>query len=584
VNTDAARITLLLPLFLAAAMILCAAIGFTVTQFGESRLAAAQHVALRQALAEFHTDFADVDAPDNVQLRRIARRSGIGDLRFDANPSGEGRRELQSLHDARGRIVGWFSWTVDDGLVAAMDRLWGFLAVIGAALALCGFLVVRASRQLLRSLGHSADALRKFTSQDMLTGLPNNRVVLAKLNDAIAKRRTGVVVFVLIDLDGFREVNDALGRAGGDTVLISIAEHLQAGLPAEALLGRFEQDEFAVIMSGDGRTAAALVDTVRAALLRPIFMDRMWQITGSIGVARAPEDGTTGEELARRAGLALRAAKREGRGRTQNFAPQIESDYADRRFLLRELQSAVALQAFDVHYQPLVAAEGGAIIGVEALLRWTHPTRGPIAPSVFIPLAEESGLMSQLGEIVLRRALSDAMRWPELTVSVNLSPVQMRDPWLVDLVGALMAETGIAPARVVLEITEGILIDDPQEAQTRLEALRALGVKLALDDFGTGFSSLSYLQRFPFDKLKIDRAFAGSLGAGGNSGAIVQSIVTLGHALGMNVLAEGVENEEQRVLLRLAGCDEMQGYLFAKPGPAEEIDRLLAVAARPVAV
>ena len=368
------------------------------------------------------------------------------------------------------------------------------------------------------------------------------------------------------------------------TLCLSISrEHLQAGLLAGAKLGRFEEDEFAVILtSDDEHSATLLIDSLRAALLRPIFMDRMWQVTASIGIAQAPEDGATGEELARRAGLALRAAKREGRGMARCFEPQIETEYAERRFLLRELQSAIALQAFDVEYQPIVSAEGGAIIGVEALLRWTHPTRGAIPPSVFIPLAEQSGLMSQLGEIVLRRALSDGARWPSLSVAVNLSPLQIRDRWLVDLVGAIMAETGIASSRVVLEVTESILIDNPQEAQARLEALRALGVSIALDDFGTGFSSLNYLQKFPFDKLKIDRAFVASIGTSGNTGAIIQSIVTLGHALGMKVIAEGVENDEQRVLLRLAGCDEMQGYLFAKPGPAAEIDKALARPARAV--
>ena len=192
----------------------------------------------------------------------------------------------------------------------------------------------------------------------------------------------------------------------------------------------------------------------------------------------------------------LRAAKRAGRGNARRFEPQIETDYAERRFLLHELQSAIALQAFDIEYQPIVAADGGAMVGVEALLRWTHPTRGPIAPSVFIPLAEQSGLMSQLGEIVLRRALSDGARWPTLSVAVNLSPLQIRDRWLVDLVANIMAETGIDASRVVLEVTEGVLIDNPQEAQARLEALRALGVRLALDDFGTGYSSLNYLQSF----------------------------------------------------------------------------------------
>jgi EAL domain-containing protein (putative c-di-GMP-specific phosphodiesterase class I) len=188
--------------------------------------------------------------------------------------------------------------------------------------------------------------------------------------------------------------------------------------------------------------------------------------------------------------------------------------------------------------------------------------------------------MSRLGEIVLRRALSDGARWPELSIAVNLSPLQIRDPRLVDSVAGIMKEAAIEPSRVVLELTEGVLIDNPQEAKACLDALRALGVRLALDDFGTGYSSLNYLQKFPFDRLKIDRSFVASLGKAGNSGAIVQSIVTLGHALGMKVLAEGVEYEEQRVLLRLAGCDEMQGYLFATPQPAAHIDQILARTAR----
>jgi len=568
---------LFLPLFFAGAMMVCAAAGFTVTRISESRVEGEQHAALARALDEFHARFGDIDAPDDVQLRSIVRRSGLADLRFDANLTGGGGRELQSLHDARGRIVGWFSWAGDRGLIDVMDRLWGILALVGAALAFCTGFTMRVARQLSRSLDRSTETVRKLTSQDPLTGLPNQRVMLESLDEVLANRHSGIVVLALIDLDGFREVNDTLGRAGGDAVLVNIAEHLQAGLLEGARIGRFEEDEFAVFMTSDDRRAAVmLIESLRAALMRPIFVDRMWQLTTSIGVAQAPEDGTSAEELARRADLALRIAKRNGRGTARRFETQIETDYAERRFLLHELQSAIALQTFDVEYQPVVAAEGGAIVGVEALLRWTHPTRGPIAPSVFIPLAEQSGLMSQLGEIVLRRALTDGVRWPNLSVAINLSPLQIRDRWLVDLVGTVMAETSIASSRVVLEVTEGILIDNPQEAQMRLEALRALGVSLALDDFGTGYSSLNYLQKFPFDRLKIDRAFVASLGASGNTAAIIQSIVTLGHALGMKVLAEGVENDAQRVLLRLAGCDEMQGYLFARPGPAAEIDRLLA--------
>jgi predicted signal transduction protein with EAL and GGDEF domain len=364
-------------------------------------------------------------------------------------------------------------------------------------------------------------------------------------------------------------------------MLISIVERIKALLPEGALLGRYQDDAFAIIVRGsNAQGATELADRIVASLADPIFMDQMWQISASIGLAQAPDDGSTGDELNRRAALALRAAKRAGRGTVRRFVPQIQEEHSERRFLLRELEIAIRQDAFEVHYQPVVAAEGGGMVGVEALLRWTHPTRGPISPSMFIPLAEESGLMVELGEFALRRALKDGARWPDLFVSVNLSPVQIRSRGLVERAAAILNETGMPASRVVLEVTEGVLIDNPDEAQLKLDALRSLGVATALDDFGTGYSSLNYLQRFPFDRLKIDRSFVASLGSTGNSGAIVQSIVTLGHALGMKVLAEGVETNEQRVLLRLAGCDEMQGYLFAKACPAESIDKLLA---RPLA-
>jgi EAL domain-containing protein (putative c-di-GMP-specific phosphodiesterase class I) len=213
------------------------------------------------------------------------------------------------------------------------------------------------------------------------------------------------------------------------------------------------------------------------------------------------------------------------------------------------------------------------------LLRWDHPVRGAIAPATFVAAAEQTGLMAKLGEFVLRRACADVRRWPGLYVAVNLSPVQVRDPALCELVGDALRQSGIAPSRLVLEITEGVLIDDPEAAKAPLAALRARGVKLALDDFGTGFSSLTYLQRFPFDKLKIDKRFVAPLGRDSTSQALIQAIVGLGRALDLAILAEGVETEEQRVLLRLAGCEQMQGFLFAHPGPREMLDRLVDAAA-----
>ena len=456
------------------------------------------------------------------------------------------------------------------------------MGALGIALGTCALLAGGLILRLARTLVANRRTIRKLTSEDPLTGLPNHRVMLEKLNAALEKRQSGNVVLALIDLDGFRDVNDSQGRSGGDALMRQVAERLQASLPPNVQFGRFEDDEFAAIMeSNNGDDAAMLAESLRGSLSRPIFMEQNWQVTAGIGIAQAPADGNTAEELSRRADLALRAAKRKGRGTVQTFEPVIEMDNAEKSFIRRELEAAIAACSLEVHYQPVVAAAGAGMIGVEALCRWHHPVRGAIAPSVFIPLAEQSGLMPALGEFVLRRALTDGARWPNLTVAVNLSPLQIRDPKLLDLIAGIAHESGIAPSRVILEITESVLIEDPQATQQRLEALRALGVGLALDDFGTGYSSLSYLQKFPFSQIKIDRAFVASLGSTATAGAVIQSIVTLGHALGMKVLAEGIETDEQRVLLRLAGCDEMQGYLFGKPRAAEVVDKAVARLAAP---
>jgi diguanylate cyclase (GGDEF)-like protein len=572
-----ARIATALVLVLGLAIIVCAATGLSETQRDDSRREAARHAALETVLSEFHATFGDVRRFDASQLNLIAGRAGLDELRFDEELSADSGREVQSWHDQQGRILGWFSWAPDRTLIGEMNRLWGIAAAIGAALALCGFFAMRATRGLAASSARGIEAIRRLTTLDPQTGLPNRRVMLERLEDAMAVSRADIIAFVLIDIDGLRDINDTLGRAGGDVMLGTIAQRLKSGLPQNALLGRFEDDEFAAIVkSGDAHVVAGLAENLAAALAEPIFMDQMWQISISAGIAQAPEDGTTADELRRHASLALRAAKRGGRGSARRFVPQIHEEHAEHRFFLRELEAAIADKSFEVHYQPVVAAEGGGMVGVEALARWTHPTRGPVAPSLFIPLAEENGLMIQLGEMVLQRALADGARWPSLFVSVNLSPVQMRNQGLVDFVRASLAASGTTPSRLVFEVTEGILIDNPEETQIKLEALRALGVCTALDDFGTGYSSLNYLQKFPFDRLKIDRSFVASLGTTGNAGAIIQSIVTLGHALGMKVLAEGVETNEQRVLLRLAGCDELQGFLFAKACPVEGIDRALA--------
>ena len=572
------RIASLSLLLLAAAAIACAVIGLLVTQSYDQRLAAGQQVALHRALDDLRPIFSDATRFDEAALRLIEQRSGLAGLRFGVDPVPDSGREVQSVQDAHGRIVGWFSWVPDRAFIRVMDWLWSVAGATGIALALFATVTARASLQLAGAFGKSIEAVRRLTSEDALTGLPNQRVVAASLNRALTEQCRGAcshVAFALVDPDSFREVNDMLGRTGGDAVMRGIARRLKAALPDAALLGRFEDDEFAVVASGnDAGLADALAAALRAAFADPIDGEKALHVSAAIGVVQTPDDGATAEDLVRRAALTVDAAKRQGRGVARRFAPQIENDQVEHRFLLRELKAAIAAQALKLHYQPIVAAARGTVLGVEALVRWRHPERGDIPPSAFIPLAERHGLMNELGEFVLRRALTDAACWPGLFVAVNLSPVQIREPHFVDLVRRVLVETGADPARVDLEVTEGVLIDNPDEVQKTLEALRGLGVSLALDDFGTGYSSLSYLQKFPFQRLKIDRAFVASLGAVGNAGAIVHSIVALGHALGMVVLAEGIETEQQRVLLRLAGCDEMQGYLFAEPRPAESIDKI----------
>jgi EAL domain-containing protein (putative c-di-GMP-specific phosphodiesterase class I) len=285
------------------------------------------------------------------------------------------------------------------------------------------------------------------------------------------------------------------------------------------------------------------------------------------------------------AGLSWWRLRNRGGGKDMPDNPQsdtkpetIEID-DEQQVMRRELAHALKTHSFEVHYQPIVAAAGGRVNGVEALLRWTHPERGPISPAAFIPVAEQMGVMDELGAFVLNRALDDAKAWPDIYVSVNLSPLQVRDRRIVDVVRDALAKSGIVPSRLVLEITEGVLIDNPQEMLKRIEELRGLGVRIALDDFGSGYSSLGYLQRFAFDKLKIDRSFVSALGRSQNAAVIIQAIVALGRALDVTIVVEGVETEEQRVLLRLAGCDEMQGFLFARPAPAATIVRLIATSA-----
>ncbi len=576
----APRLVALFGLFVLSAAFFCAIAGYTMVRQADERQALERRAVLLSAIADVRNAGVNFAAIEPRHLSYIERVAGLKDLRFEAEPQ-PGVRELQSVLDGHGRIIGWFSWLPDRSLSNAMSELGPLLVLTG--LFLIGFAGV-ALWQVQRALGgltRSEQLAWTLAHEDMLTGLPNHRKMIEMIDAALAARAHGeAVTLAFIDLDGLQDVNDALGQRFGDDLLIALASRLGDILPPGAQCGRFDGDQFAVLMvARDAAGARSAIEALVGSLARPYWInDQIVQVGATVGLAQAPRDALTRDELIRRTDLALRAGKRKQRGGVTHFEPAMDVEFDDRRFLERELKKALAEQAFKVHYQPIVDAAGNRIVGAEALLRWDHPARGPIPPGDFVPVAEACGLMGPLGEFVLRRALSDAKRWPDLFISVNLSPVQVRDPAMVGLVAEVMAQNQITPSRVVLEVTEGVLIDNAEEAKLRLDALQALGVRLALDDFGTGYSSLSYLQRFRFDKLKIDRGFVAPLGRNADSRAVMQAIVALGRALGLSLLAEGVETEEQRVLLRLAGCEEMQGFLFARPAPREALDRLLAEA------
>jgi diguanylate cyclase (GGDEF)-like protein len=542
----------------------------------DDRLETERRTALLNSVEQLHAvpDTGEVDAQT---LRLLEGFSGAKKLEWESEPDQFGR-EVQSVLDANGRILGWFSWEKDRPATAAALRFLPLLMAIGAGLLLLAGLATWFSRGLARELQAANERAFRISREDALTGLPNASAIFETLERTLAEREPEeFVTLCYLDLTGFREFSDAFGRPWSLDLVRMAADRMRELDWPDFALGRLGRHRFILILRANYAEAGMqMVHDLNKLICQPLnVQSQVVQIRANIGVASAPRDGVSTEDLFRHATLAMRAARHAGRGSIMAFEPSMESDLLEKRFLERELKRALDEDALELHYQPIVSADGLQIVGVEALLRWSHPTRGNIPPMVFVPVAEQTGMMHRLGEYVLYRALNDAKRWPSLFISVNLSPIQVKDRALFTLVSSMLEETRLDPSRLVLEITEGVLIDDPEETRTRLEEIRDLGVRIALDDFGSGYSSLSYLQRFPIDKLKIDGSFVAPLGKSENSGFIIQAIVALGRALNLSVLVEGVETEEQRLLLRLAGCDEMQGFLFARPAPRHTIDALL---------
>jgi diguanylate cyclase (GGDEF)-like protein len=420
---------------------------------------------------------------------------------------------------------------------------------------------------------------------DTLTGLPNRSLISDRLDMTIAQaqRNGGSVMVAFIDLDGFKLVNDGLGHNAGDELLKVVAERMSGCLRTSDTVGRFGGDEFVLLLTEPGPVvdAAPVLERVREAVLQSISLcGQEVQVSCSIGVAVYPNDGHDVETLLMNADAAMYRAKELGKNNCQFYTREMNASIEEKLVLLEGLRNALDDGQFRLVYQPKVDLHTGRVFGVEALVRWDHPEHGTIGPDRFIPLAEESGMIIALGEWILRSACRQARAWqdaglPPLCVSVNVSPRQFEEARLVERVQLALKDSGLAPQWLELEVTEGVIMRDLQQAVGKMAQVRAMGVALSIDDFGTGYSSLSALKSFPISTLKIDKSFVRDLGRSSGDEAIASSIIGLAHRLRLRVIAEGVETEQQRSFLRENGCDEMQGYLFSRPLPPQQLESLL---------
>ncbi len=432
-----------------------------------------------------------------------------------------------------------------------------------------------------------ATALLSYqATHDSLTDLPNRSMLQDHLQRAIshAQRSEHSLGILFVDLDNFKGVNDGLGHAAGDKVLEAVAKRLQDCHRGEDLVARLGGDEFVVVLDhiDNTRQISVVARKICDALDRPVEIEgRSYFVTASIGIAVYPKDGETVEDLLKNADAAMYQAKGRGRGYIQFYSPEMNRQALTRLDLERRLRYVHKRGEMEIHYQPIYDLEKGSIAAVEALLRWRHPEEGLLGPDAFLPIAEETGLISELGRYVIHTVCSQAVRWrrdglPRLRMAVNLSPRQLTDPSLVESTRRILEETGMDPADLEFEITESLLTSDLESVADILNALKSLGVRLAIDDFGTGYSSLSRLKHFPVDGLKIDKSFVHDIHANASNGVIASAVITLAHSMNLSVVAEGVENKAQLQHLRTNGCNEIQGYYLSRPLSAAAMTNLLA--------
>ena len=508
---------------------------------------------------------------DTQNLKALGDTFQIENLRFSLNRTNDSSVPLKS---SAGDLLGYLSWEPQlPGARAAHAAAWEIRQIIIFVAALILLFIMLSSAGLYK-LAKGEKLARSTAMTDWLSRLPNRRALLARLEALSLANPNEAISVVFIDLDGFKDVNDIYGHDVGDRLIVELSRTLRDKVPDGGMLARMGGDEFAMTISGDraSEKASRFAEQVLVMLDLPIRLsERTIYIGASIGIASGTLLECTSSELFRRADIAMYHSKMNGKGQITHYDAELNSARERKVAIENEIREGLLHDEFDVWYQPIVDARSQAIVGVEALVRWPRRPAGALPPDAFITIAETSGLIHALGQFVLRRACRDLQPLSDLTLSVNISPAQFRDPDFENKVAVVLRDSHFPAHRLQLEITETYVLENPERSLSAIGNLKALGTAIALDDFGTGYSSIGYLRRFNFDTIKIDKSLAGLVDQDEQAAALVGGTIRIASALGMAVVAEGIENEKQMKLLRLAGCDRLQGFFFSAPMPIDAL-------------
>jgi diguanylate cyclase (GGDEF)-like protein len=516
-----------------------------------------------------------------IALRQLGKDIMLSDLGFHAKNSAQ--RALFAVKTDQGQMLASLAWTPKqpgtDMMRQVLPMILGALAV---AAGMMGFLMLRLFRSTARLAEREAQA-QHLANHDALTGLPNRRKFERELfrRSGAAQKDQLRLACAVLDLDRFKDVNDTLGHGAGDNLISLVGARLTANLAPTDFVARLGGDEFAILRSCyDLHDAENLARAISAAFAEPFpVMGHELESCASVGIS-VSSLGRAVEDLLREADIALYEAKAKQKGSTVRFAPAMANKIEQRRALEIDLKMAIANAGLTMAYQPIVDAASGAISSVEALVRWNCPKHGSVPPDVFVAIAEETGMMADLGRFVIEQSVADSKRWPHIKTAINISPAQLRSASIVNDLMRPLRENGVSPLQITLEITESVLLSNDQRTLRTLNILKDNGFALALDDFGTGYSSLAYVRDFPFDKLKIDRSFVQGQVDSGRSLDIVKAVVNFGRILGREVVAEGIETKQEMQAMQAAGVTHLQGFLFSRPISAAHIEALIATSSR----